>query len=405
MGVYESLGARPFINVSCATATRWGGVLMEQETLDAMTEAAKESVHLDELQAAASKIIAEKTHAEAGIVTCGAAAALTLGTAACITGFNVAHMNRLPDTTGIPNEVIMAQHQISGYNHSIVAAGAKLIGVGIPNDTTPPGKEHVPTIYDFESAIAEHTVAIAYASRLGNNPPLEQVITLGKKYHIPVMLDAANELPPVENLYKFIDMGADLVAFSGGKCIRGPQASGILCGRRDLIAAAILQNLDMGGAPFDKWEPPSSLIPKEKLCSKPTHGVGRGMKVTKEIIVGLLTALQKFTEKPVREMERLQSLLEDIAAPLHGVAGAELKISGNSHENHIRYPMLEVKLDESKVGRSAAEVSQRLKNGAPSIHTVEQYLNKGVLLVDSTNLTEETAKIVSQRLYMEITKK
>lgn len=96
MGVYESLGVRPFINVSTAAATRWGGVLMKQETLDAMTEAAKESVHLDELQVAASKIIAEKTHAEAGIVTCGAAAALTLGTAACITGFDVARMNPPP---------------------------------------------------------------------------------------------------------------------------------------------------------------------------------------------------------------------------------------------------------------------------------------------------------------------
>jgi len=378
---------------------------MKQEALDAMIEAAKESVHLDELQAAASKIIAEKTHAEAGIVTCGAAAALTLGTAACITGFDVARMNRLPDTTGMPNEVIMAQHQISGYNHSIIAAGAKIIGVGIPSDTTPPGKEHVPTIYDFESAITEHTVAIAYAPRPGNNPPLEQVIALGKKYHIPVMLDAANQLPPVENLYKFIDMGADLVAFSGGKCIRGPQASGILCGRHDLIAAAILQNLDMAGAPFDKWEPPASLIPKEKLRSKPIHGIGRGMKVTKEVIVGLLTALQLFTEESVREMERLRSLLEDIAAPLHGVAGIKLNIGDNSYENHIRYPMLEVKLDKSKVGRSAAEVSQGLKNGDPSIYTVEQHLNKGVLLVDSTNLTEETAKIVRQRLYMEITKK
>lgn len=400
MGVYESLGVRPFINVSTAAATRWGGVLMKQETLDAMTEAAKESVHLDELQVAASKIIAEKTHAEAGIVTCGAAAALTLGTAACITGFDVARMNRLPDTTGMPNEVIMAQHQISGYNHSIMATGAKIIGVGIPNDTTPPEKEHVPTIYDFESAITGNTVAIAYAPRPGNNPPLEQVITLGKKYHLPVMLDAANQLPPVENLYKFIDMGADLVAFSGGKCIRGPQASGILCGRHDLIAAAILQNLDMAGAPFDKWEPPTSLIPKEKLRGKPIHGIGRGMKVTKEIIVGFLTALQLFTEESAREMERLRSLLEDIAAPLHGVAGAKLNIGDNSYENHIRYPMLEVKL-----GRGAAEVSQRLKNGDPSIHTVEQHLNKGVLMIDSTNLTEETAKIVRQRLYTEITKK
>ena len=404
MGVYERFGVRPIINVATAVATRWGGALMKQEALDAMIEAAKESVCLDELQAAASKIIAERTHAEAGIVTCGAAAALTLGTAACITGFDVTRMNRLPDTSGMPNEVIMAQHQISGYNHAITAAGAKLIGVGIPNDTTPPGEEHVPTIYDFESAITENTAAIAYAPRPGNNPPLEQVTALGKKYNIPVILDAANQLPPIENLYKFIDMGADLVAFSGGKAIRGPQNSGILCGRRDLIAAAVLQTLDMAGETFDKWDPPASLIPKEKLRGKPLHGIGRGMKAAKESIVGLLTALQKFTEEEsLRELEQGRSLLEGIAAHLNGVAGVEFKISAHSYKDHIRFPMLEVKLDESKVGRSAAEIAQRLRDGEPIIYTSEQ-LHRSVLIIDSTNLRDETAKIVGQRLYEAITK-
>ena len=401
MGVYERFGVRPIINVAIGTATRWGGALMKQEALDAMIEAAKESVCLDELQAAASKIIAERTHAEAGIVTCGAAAALTLGTAACITGFDVTRMNRLPDTSGMPNEVIMAQHQISGYNHAITAAGAKLIGVGIPNDTTPPGEEHVPTIYDFESAITEHTVAIAYAPRAGNNPPLEQVTALGKKYNIPVMLDAAAQVPPVENLYKFIDMGADLVAFSGGKGIRGPQNSGILCGRRDLIAAAVLQTLDMAGETFDKWDPPASLIPKEKLRGKPLHGIGRGMKAAKESIVGLLTALQNFTEEEsLRELGQLRSLLEGIAARLQGVAGIGLNMTTDRPKG---FPVLEVKLDESKVGRSAAEVSQRLVDGEPRIYVGEKQLHKGVLTIHSTNLRDEPAKIVEQRLYEAIT--
>ncbi len=320
MGVYERFGVKPIINVA-GTMTRMGGALMEQEALEAMNEAAKGSARLDELEAAASKVIAEITHAEAGIVTAGAAAALTLGTAACITGLDVARMNRLPDTTGMANEVLMAQHQISGYDHSIKAAGAKIIDVGIPNDTTPPGEVHVATIYDFESAITEHTVAIAYACRLGSNPPLEQIIAVGKKYNIPVMIDGAAQVPPVENLHKFIDMGADLVAFSGGKGIKGPQASGILCGRRDLIAAAVLQNLDMAGDTFDKWDPPPSLIPKEKLRGKPQHGVGRGMKITKEAIIGLLVALQNLSEeKFVKKAEQLRLLLEGIAVCLHGVA-------------------------------------------------------------------------------------
>lgn len=400
MGVYERFGVKPIINVAGAM-TRIGGALMEQEALEAMNEAAKGSARLDELEAAASKVIAEITHAEAGIVTAGAAAALTLGTAACITGLDVARMNRLPDTTGMANEVLMAQHQISGYDHSIRAAGAKIIDVGIPNDTTPPGEVHVATIYDFESAITEHTVAIAYACRLGSNPPLEQIIAVGKKYNIPVILDAALQVPPVENLHKFIDMGADLVAFSGGKGIKGPQASGILCGRRDLIAAAVLQNLDMAGDTFDKWNPPPSLIPKEKLRGKPQHGVGRGMKITKEAIIGLLVALQNLSEeKFAKKAEQLRLLLEGIAARLHGVAGVEVRMT----EDFPRaYPVLEIKLDESKIRRSAAEVAQRLKDGDPPIYTRERYLHKGLLIIHSINLHKEIADIVGQKLYMAIT--
>lgn len=400
MGVYERFGVKPIINVAGAM-TRIGGALMEQEALEAMNEAAKGSARLDELEAAASKVIAEITHAEAGIVTAGAAAALTLGTAACITGLDVARMNRLPDTTGMANEVLMAQHQISGYDHSIRAAGAKIIDVGIPNDTTPPGEVHAATIYDFESAITEHTVAIAYACRLGSNPPLEQIIAVGKKYNIPVILDAALQVPPVENLHKFIDMGADLVAFSGGKGIKGPQASGILCGRRDLIAAAVLQNLDMAGDTFDKWNPPPSLIPKEKLRGKPQHGVGRGMKVTKEAIIGLLVALQNLSEeKFVKKTEQLRLLLEGIAARLHGVAGVEVRMT----EDFPRaYPVLEIKLDESKIGRSATEVAQRLKDGDPPIYTRERYLHRGLLIIHSINLHKEIADIVGQKLYMAIT--
>jgi len=208
-------------------------------------------------------------------------------------------------------------------------------------------------------------------------------------------------VPPVENLHKFIDMGADLVAFSGGKGIKGPQASGILCGRRDLIAAAVLQNLDMAGDTFDKWNPPPSLIPKEKLRGKPQHGGGRGMKITKEAIIGLLVALQNLSEeKFVKKTEQLRLLLEGIAARLHGVAGVEVRMT----EDFPRaYPVLEIKLDESKIGRSAAEVAQRLKDGDPPIYTRERYLHRGLLIIHSINLHKEIADIVGQRLYMAIT--
>jgi len=402
MGVYERLGMSPIINAR-GTNTRLGGAQMEQAAIEAMAEAAQEAVPLEELQAVASNIIAKITGAEAGYVTSGASAALTLGAAACLTGLDVARMNRLPHTAGMPNEVLMARHQVSGYDHAISAAGAKIMEVGMPNDTTPPMEVHITEAWEFEASITENTVAIAYAARPGGHPPLEEVIDIGKRYHIPVLLDAAAQVPPVENLRKFIAMGADLVAFSGGKGIRGPQASGILCGRRDLIAAAAMQNLDMAAIAFDTWNPPPSFIPKEKLRGVPQHGIGRSMKVTKEAIVGLLTALQLYTEEKVsRDLKRSRAFLEQIAQPLKGVSGVEMKwteyISGGE-------PMLVVKLDEVKLGRSAAEVSQGLQDGAPAIYVRESRLQQGMLIIYAGNLNEERTKIVEQRLYTEITKK
>lgn len=401
MGIYERFGVKPIINAAGAM-TRYGGALIDQEVLEAMNEAAGYSVRIDELQAAASKVIAEITHAEAGIVTAGAAAALTLGTAACITGFDVARMNRLPDTAAIPNEVIMPWHQISGYAHAIRAAGAKIVGIGIPNDINPPYEVYITTKWDIQSAITENTVAIASAIQTDSHPSLEDIVEVGKKYHIPVILDAADQLPPVENLYKFIDIGADLVCFSGGKGIRGPQAGGILCGRRDLIASAVLQMLDTAGEPFDEWHPPASLIPKDKLRGKPQHGIGRSMKATKEVVIGLLVALQNFTEeKFTKREEHLRQLLAGIGARLEGIAGVEMRVT----EGYFKggHPVLEVKIGEPVVGRSAAEVFQRLRDGEPSIYLGDRDLHRGLVLINSINLDEEMAGIVGEHLHAAIT--
>lgn len=403
MGIYERFGVKSIINAA-GPMTRYGGTLMDQEALEAMNDAARYSVRMDELQAAASKVIVEITHAEAGIVTAGAAAALTLGTAACIAGFDVARMNRLPDTTGIPNEVIMPWHQISGYEHPFRTAGAKVIGVGIPNDINPPYEVYITTKWDIQSAITENTVAIASAIQKDSHPPLEDIVEIGKKYNIPVILDAADQVPPVENLHRFIDMGADLVCFSGGKGIRGPQASGILCGRRDLIASAALQMLDMAGKPFDKWSPPPSLIPKDKLRGKPQHGIGRGMKVTKEAVTGLLVALQNLTEEDfAKRAEHLRQLLNGIGARLEGIAGIEARVTEGYYKGG--HPLLEMKIDEQVAGQSAAEISQRLRDGEPSIYLGEKFLRKGLLLVNSINMDKEMAKIVGEHLHKVITAK
>ena len=295
----------------------------------------------------------------------------------------------------------MPWHQISGYDHAIRAAGAKVIGVGIPSSTTPPDEIYITTKWDVEGAITENTVAIAYAYLSDSHPSLEEIIAIGKKYNIPVIIDAADQVPPVENLHRFVDMGTDLVCFSGGKGIRGSQGSGILCGRRDLIASAALQMLLIAGRDFEEWSPPASLIPKEKLRGSPEHGIGRGAKVTKEEIVGLLVALQNLTEEKVaQEAEHLKQLLGGIAARLESIAGVEV---GMAEDYKGGNPILEVKIDEQIVGKSATEISQRLKNGKPRIYVRERYVRKGKIIIHPISLDKETARIVGERLYSVIT--
>lgn len=395
MTIYEKFGIEPIINVD-GPLTRYGGAIMEKETLDAMDEAAKYSVPLDQLQAVASKIIAEKTHAEAGLVTGGACAALTLATAACICGYDVARMDRLPDTTDMPNEVIMPCHQISGYTHAIRAAGAKLIGVGIPHAPVAPFSVYITNKWHIESMITEKTAAIAYVVRTGSHPSLEEVIEVGKKYNIPVIVDAAPEIPPIENLHKFIDMGADLVCISGGKGIRGPQNSGILCGRKDLIASAAIQMLEAPSEAYDEWNPPSSFIPKDKFRGTPSHGIGRAMKVSKENIVGLLTALQNLNVEAFAAKEAaLIELLQGIKGEIEKIPG----ISATFVESEYclcSYPTLEINVDEKITGISAYEIcaKMRLKN----IYLRDRYVNQGIVRIYSINMNKEIAEKIEKAL-------
>jgi L-seryl-tRNA(Ser) seleniumtransferase len=319
---------------------------------------------------------------------------MTLATAACICGLDVARMNRLPDTRHIPIEIIMPWHQISGYSHAFKASGAVMIGAGIPNDTSPPREVHIISRWDIETAITEKTVAIAYAAREGAHPPLEEVVEIGHKYSLPVVVDAAAQVPPVSNLYRFIDTGADVVCFSGGKGIRGPQASGILCGKKELVASAALQMLDMAGAYFDKWAPPASLIPKDKLRGKPEHGIGRGFKVGKEAIVGLLVALNNFTEEKVAETSaQFKSLLRVISTRIENINGVTTKITGGYPE---AFPVLDITIDEASAGISANEASSRLRK--EHIFVRETYAGEGRLIIHPINLNDDSAALIGGRL-------
>ena len=392
MDIYERLGVTKRIN-GAGLLTRLGGSLMPPEVLAAMAEAAGSFVDLAELQARASEVIATHTGAEAGYVTSGAAAALTLATAACLTGLDPARMDRLPDTRGMPRDVLMWRAHRNAYDHAIRAAGARIRDVGFNDRAVGAGVRGVEP-WEFEAAITPEVVAIAYAVTPTLGPPLGEVVAVGRRHRVPVIVDAAAALPPASNLRRFIAEGADLVAFSGGKALRGPQPTGILCGRRDLIAAAALQQLDLDVSP-DTWAPPESLIPR--MRGIPHHGLGRGFKVGKEEIAGLLVALERFVRAdPAAELGRDTRRLEVIAERLAGLPAVRTRLVGPAVTG--RFPRLEVVLDEPALGRRAVEVNHRLLAGDPPVHLSERQVTEGILVVQPEGLRAGDELVVAARL-------
>ena len=392
MSIYEELGVRTIINVSGAS-TRVSGPLMPPEVAEAMVRASQESVSMMELQAVASEKISEVTGAEAGYIISGASAGLTLGTATILAGMDPGRMDRLPDTTGMKNEFIIAREHRNGYDHAIRLAGAKFVEIGMNEIVSGAGVRRTEA-WEYEAAITAQTAGIAYTVTPDSQPPLEQVVDVAHRHGVPVLVDAEGELPPISNLRKFIGMDADLVAFSGGKSIRGPQSSGILCGRRDLIASAAVQHLDMDEF-FDIWDPPESLIPKGMLTGIPRHGIGRGFKVGKEEIVGLLTALRMFADgEYAAETEQQRGLLEYIADGLSGLP-VQPRIILPAGEG---YPMLHLIINSQTVGKSGFEVSKELKSGDPGIFVNEKGLREDTLIVHPMNLNQSRTEIMTRRL-------
>ncbi|MHB8621654.1 MAG: DegT/DnrJ/EryC1/StrS family aminotransferase, partial [Chloroflexota bacterium] len=239
--ILDRLGVRPVINAA-GPLTRLGGQALSPEVLAAMAEAARSSVKMWELEAAAGAYIAEVTGAEAGYVTAGAAAGLTLAAAACIAGLDPARMDRLPNTDGMANEIVIQKPHVVSYTHALRAAGARLVEAGYM------GYPGTGATYPWqvEASINERTVALAFqVVDAPNTVSLPELARIGQEHGLPVIVDAAAALPPAENLRRFINEGAALVTFSGGKAIGGPQASGIVCGRADLIRSIALQHQDM----------------------------------------------------------------------------------------------------------------------------------------------------------------
>jgi L-seryl-tRNA(Ser) seleniumtransferase len=396
MDIYDNLGLPPIINAS-GPVTRLGGAPLPPRVLQAHIDAAGAAVPLEQLQAVASRRIAGITGTEAGLVTAGAAAGLMLGAAAVLARYDLARMEKLPHCDDFPHEFVIARDQRSGYDHAVRAAGARLVEVGMNEMVSNAGVRRTEA-WEYEAAFGPQTAGVVYVFAPHSTPGLAEVVSRAHRHQLPVLVDAAGELPPRSNLKALPATGADLVVFSGGKAIRGPQSTGILCGRRDLIASAALQMLDMDDH-LDLWDPPADFIDRGKFDGMPRHGVGRALKVSKEEIVALLTALDLFVSgADADELPRQRESLTKISTALSQAPVRCLIRDANDHEGP---PILEIVV-EARVGKTAFEICRRLRAGSPPVYVGHGKLDAGVLVVNPLCLAVEQIEVLSKRLVEEL---
>jgi D-glucosaminate-6-phosphate ammonia-lyase len=353
----KELGVRPFINAA-GTYTAMTASLMPPEVMDAITYASRHYVMLDELHDKVGERIAALVHSEGAMVTSGAASALTLGTAAVLTGMDRQKMIDLPDLTSMKSEVIIQKSHRFGYDHAVRNCGVKLV--------------EVETREDLERAVNPKSAMMLFYNNNNKEGQIqdEEFTRLGKEHGIPTFNDAAADVPPVDNLWKYTKMGFDLVAFSGGKGIRGPQSAGLLLGKKDLIAAARLNG------------PPNS------------NTVGRGMKVNKEEMLGMLAALELYLEKDhAKEQREFEKRAEEIRRSAAAVPGVTAEVFVPEVANHV--PHVRITWDAPTLGISAVDVVRALREGEPSIGT----RNDGpALIVGVWMMRPGEERIVARRL-------
>jgi len=324
--VYERLGIRTLINCR-GTWTYLSGSLELPEVRAAQVEAAKYFVNVIELQHAVGKRLHEITGAESGMVTSGAAGAMASATAACMAGTEPAKIWQLPDTTGLKHEVVMVGGR-SAFDSAIRLAGGKLVLVY--------------SMEELQNALNDRT-AMIYTTDLGD--PLAKEIAVANAAKVPLLLDDAAGIPPIENIKLYAKMGADLYTFSGGKGLMGPQCSGLLLGRKDLIEAALANTNPYEGA----------------VC--------RPMKVGKEEIIGCLTAVETWLKMDLGSLNRQwEERVKRISTLVGTIPGVKTDIQIPKEGN--RYPTLIVSWDEKAWGFTVADCAQKLSDGNPRIEVL-----------------------------------
>jgi L-seryl-tRNA(Ser) seleniumtransferase len=360
-GVYDALGIKPVINAA-GTFTALGGSVMPPEVVAAWAEASRHFVDLVELQNKVGERIAKLVQADSALVTTGAAGAIMLATAAAVTRGDRNRIARLPDTKDMPNEVILQKSHHSCYDNQLTNVGVKLIDVE--------------TAADVAKAVSKRTALMFFMNINATDGKIGHAewIRLARQHDVPTLLDAAADVPPVEGLSKYTQMGFDLVAFSGGKAIRGPNDTGLLLGRKDLIESA-------------------------KLNTNPNCGaIGRMMKVGKEDMIALLAAVERFValdhDAEHKEFERRIGVIE---TAVKGIPSVECERILPPIANRV--PHLQIAWDEKRVKITREQVTRSLAAGDPSIRIgrVAGTGDKGILISVLTLQADEEI-IVGRRL-------
>ena len=362
--LFESLGVRPIVNAA-GPIRQYGGGRSRPEVIDAVATAFRVPVQIHELNRRAGETIAKMIGVESAFVSSGAAGGLVLQAAACIAGTDEDKMKRLPDSTGMNNEIIIQTCQRFGYDQSYLVGGGRIVNAGESEGCSP---EQLEEAFTNRTAAAAYLFA-AHASR--NAVPFDRFCEIAHSRGVPVVVDAANFLPPRSNMRRFIDEGADMVAFSGGKAVRGPQGAGILLGRTELIEAA-------------------------RANASPNNFVARSLKVSKEEIVGLITAIRVFlNEDEEAETARYTEMCRRAVDALVEVPGVTVSLEHDGRDYLI--PTAVVRFSEDWRGPTQAEILSALSRGDPPVF-VRTLGGPGEIGIDPINLDEETLDIVVRRV-------
>lgn len=386
--ILESLGLEPVIN-ALGPASQLGCATLSEQVRAAMDAAAQHYVPISEMQERACRAIVTATGAEAGCVASGGDACLALAAAACITGEDRAAMDRLPDTTGLRNEIVVHRAHRNPFDHALRAVGARFVEFGYVGQGSGVGAYR----WQLEAAINDNTAAIFYvAGRAQPNVlPFDDVIEVARARRLPVIVDGAHD--DIRGIRDLIARGADLVATSGGKDLRGPAASGVLAGRRDLIRAATLQQQDMHVHP-DSWTPPLANGSSADLVHEPPHqGIGRTFKVGREEIAGIIVALEALADRdPDAERRRWHLICTRVAGAVQGVGGATASVATSAPPT---YPRTIVKLPSADV---AHRVVAALAAGRPRIWVGAMAMRNGEVVIAPPELRDEDVPELVRRL-------